>query len=303
MPLSPTQVLAAAGGVAPYRRVVRLTGRHALRRAVASGAVVRLGRNRYGLPGLDEQLAAAHGARGCLSHLSAAVHHGWGVLHQPDRLHLTLPRGHKHGDLPGTRWFATTLDEAELAAGVTSPLRTVLDCARTLPLPAALAVADSALRAGHVRREELCALADVTRTTGAVAARRVVRLADGRAANPFESALRAVVLGTGLRGFIPQLVVTGPGLLAVVDLGDPDRRVALEADGYGVHGTRRAFARDLARHDELQAAGWLTRRFAFEHVLRRPAWVAEQVLGAVAQRVVPAPRRHRRRVGGVRDAA
>ncbi|MFC5381391.1 hypothetical protein [Aquipuribacter nitratireducens] len=303
MPLPPHHVVAALGGVASYRRVVAVCGRHALRRAVAGGQILRLGRNRYGLPGLDAQLAAAHGHRACLSHLSAAVHHGWGVLDPPRDLWLTLPRGHKHAPRAGTVWSAATLSDAEVAAGVTSPARTVLDCARSLPFAAALAVADSALRSGAVTPEELVELAQATRAPGVVAARSVVAHADGRAANPFESGLRAIVLEVGLRGFVPQLVVTGPGLFACVDLGDPERKVAFEADGYGVHGTRRAFAHDLARHDDLQSDGWVTRRFAFEHVFRRRGWVARQVLTAAAQRVVPAPRRHRTRVNGARKAS
>lgn len=94
---------------------------------------------------------------------------------------------------------------------------------------------------------------------------------------------------------MPQLVVPGPSLLVVADLGDPDARVLLEADGYAVHGTRRAFAADLARHDELKRAGWVTRRFAWEHVMHRPAWVVEQVRSALAQRVVDRPRMRSKR--------
>ncbi len=294
--LSPAQVVLASGGTAPYRRVAAACGRPALRRAVASGSVVPLGRGRYGLPGLDTDLATALGHGACLSHLSAAVHRGWGVLHRPSALHLAVPRGQKHPDLPGLRWSTTALDERERRAGTTSPVRTVVDCARTLPFASALAVADSALRSGDVGRAELCHVADRTRAPGIRKARRVVRLADERAANPFESALRAVVLQVGLTGFVPQLVVTGPGLFACVDLGDPDARVVLEADGYAVHGTRRAFAADLGRHDDLQAEGWVTRRFAFEHVLRRPRWVAHQALVACAQRVVDRPQRHTERI-------
>jgi hypothetical protein len=43
----------------------------------------------------------------------------------------------------------------EIVAGVTGPLRTVVDCARVLPFDSALAVADSALRSGNVRRADL----------------------------------------------------------------------------------------------------------------------------------------------------
>lgn len=300
--LTPQEVVASSGGVASYRRIVAACGRGALRRSLSTGAVVRLVRNRYGLPGLQEDLATAlsHGA--CVSHLSAAVHHGWGVLHVPSGLHLALPRSRRHPDLPGVRWAATALTEQERHQGVTSPERTVLDCARTLPFADALAVADSALRSGQVDAGDLRLLARGTLAPGIIAARRVVALADERAANPFESALRAIVLGVGLTGFVPQLVVTGRNLFAQVDLGDPSRRVAFEADGYGVHGTRRAFAVDLARHDDLQGEDWVTRRFAFEHVLRRPAWVGSHALAAASQRVVRRAGRPGRPPGHTRRA-
>lgn len=286
--------------MASYRRITAACGRAALRRSVATGAVVRLVRNRYGLPGLPEDRATAVGHGACVSHLSAAVHHGWGVLQPLVGLHLAVPRSRRHPDLPGVRWSVTALTEHERHEGVTSPERTVLDCARTLPFADALAVADSALRSGQVDADELSLLARCTLAPGIVAARRVVALADERAANPFESALRAIVLQVGLTGFVPQLVVTGRDLFARVDLGDPGRRVAFEADGYGVHGTRRAFAHDLARHDDLQGDDWITRRFAFEHVLRRQGWVAAQALVAASQRVVRRPGRPGRPPGHTR---
>jgi hypothetical protein len=89
-----------------------------------------------------------------------------------------------------------SLAEDQVVDGVTTPSRTVIDCARLLPFDEALAIADSALRSGFVTREELTE-ADV-RGAGALAVRRVVRHADPRAANPFESVLRALCLEAGL---------------------------------------------------------------------------------------------------------
>jgi very-short-patch-repair endonuclease len=301
--MSPAAVLAASGGTAPYRRVAAATGRGRLRRAVERGEVVRLGRGRYGLPGTDQALALAVGTGGCLSHVSAAVHHGWGVLRRWDVTCVTLQRGRHPSRAGGVRWTYAPLSPEEVSAGVTGAVRTVLDCARTLPFEQALAVADSALRAGDVDPLELRHAAEVCRSPGVGRARAVLRQADGRAANPFESGLRAIVLQTGLRGFVPQLVIAEPGLFACVDLGDPDRRVALEADGFTVHGTRAAFAKDLARHDELQSAGWVSRRFAVEHVCQRPRWVAAQVVAASRQRVVERPRLHTPRLRTGTDAA
>ena len=72
--------------------------------------------------------------------------------------------------------------------------------------------------------------------------------------------LRALAL---LEGFTltPQLQITEPGLYAVVDLGSEDLMLAVEADGFEHHGTRRALRKDCRRHTELAVFGWSTLRF------------------------------------------
>jgi very-short-patch-repair endonuclease len=161
----------------------------------------------------------------------------------------------------------------DLRTRTTSPWRTVLDCAATLPFREGLAVADSALRLGLVGREDLLAL---TPRGGATAPRirRVAEAADGDAANPFESALRAEVLDAGLLGFVPQQPVRlSNGATVRVDLGDPRRRLALEADSFEHHGSRRALRDDCRRYDELLRVGWRVLRFAWEHVVLDAAWL------------------------------
>ena len=70
--------------------------------------------------------------------------------------------------------------------GRTRAARTVIDCARDCPFDEALTVADSALRHGHVTREELTRWAELVPSTGRRACLRVAREASGLAANPFE---------------------------------------------------------------------------------------------------------------------
>lgn len=300
---TPADYLASVGGTAPYRHLVGVTGRARLRRSVRLGLVVALGRGRYGVAGMAPELLTATAEGGCLSHLSAAVHHGWGIIRRPQVVHVTVPRGSRRSRGADLRRHYALLEDSELAAGVTAPVRTVLDCARTLPLPQALAVVDSALREGSVTRWGLDEAARGCHAQGVRRARRVIAQGDARAANAFESTLRGVLLLHGLTTFTPQVVIAEPGVFAVADLADVEARVALEADGYGVHGTRKAFAADLARHDELQSAGWVTRRFAFEHVVHRPDWVVAQVRSALTQRLVSGPPRRQRRVAAGRQAA
>jgi very-short-patch-repair endonuclease len=61
---------------------------------------------------------------------------------------------------------------------------------------------------------------------------------------------------------------------ARVDLGDPKRKIALEADSFAFHGSRAALERDCRRYDELTLAGWMVLRFAWEHVMFEADWVA-----------------------------
>lgn len=99
-----------------------------------------------------------------------------------------------------------------------------------------------------------------------------------------ESALRAVVIDLGITSFVPQLQVDDDGFRARVDLGDPGRRLVLEADSFEHHGHRSALARDCRRYTELTSRGWLVLRFAWEQVIFEPQWVGDRILEAVALR-------------------
>lgn len=101
------------------------------------------------LPSTAQHLATAQSHSATLSHLSAAAHHGWKVKTVPAEAWVTVRRGRKvrttqrHGIRP--HW--AELEATEVENGVTTALRTVIECARALPFDEALTVADSALRA------------------------------------------------------------------------------------------------------------------------------------------------------------
>ncbi|HET7761419.1 MAG TPA: DUF559 domain-containing protein [Phycicoccus sp.] len=271
---SVSATLAALGGCATWSELTAFHSRHALRRAVLRGTVLRTARGRYALPQVAEHRRAAAARTATLSHLSAALHHGWKVKTPPTAAWVTLPRSrrlrphHRAGLEP--RW--ADLTDGEVRDGATTPLRTVVDCARVLPFDEALAVADSALRSGSVTLPGLRHAAARARGTGSAGVRRVARWADGRAANPFESVLRALAIEEGYR-LVPQLVVAEPGLFAVVDLGSEALRLAVEADGFEVHGTRRSLRRDCRRHTGFAVHGWSSLRFSYEDVMHEPDWV------------------------------
>ncbi|MDQ6728126.1 MAG: endonuclease domain-containing protein [Actinomycetota bacterium] len=66
-------------------------------------------------------------------------------------------------------------------------------------------------------------------------------------------------------------------LIGRVDFAFPDRRLAIEVDGYEFHSTLTAFQRDRARQNDLVAAGWTVLRFTWGDVTRRPERVASSI--------------------------
>ena len=271
------QALTRLGGVATYAELTDLVSRHTITSARQSGRIIRVRRNVYVLPGLDDARAAAARVNGVVSHLSAAQAHGWKVKFPPKKPMVTVranahPTGSAGMDITYAR-----LDRGQLVGGVTGPVRTVLDCARKLDFDEALAVADSALRSGKITREALLVAAHDCPRTGRQRALRVVGAATPLAANPFESVLRAIALE------VPGLVVVPQGEVGRVghaDLTAPALRIAVEGDSYEHHSLPEAFRYDVRRYTDMVALGWVVVRFVWEDVMYRQAYVRE-VLTAV----------------------
>ena len=260
------------GGTAGARDVLRLTTRRRLRRAVARGRVVRLSRGRYALPTADDARRIASRLTAIVCLRSAAAH--------PE---LMVRRGRKLSaeQREGVAIHWANVADDQVVDGVTTPLRTVVDCARLLPFDEALAIADSALRSGLVTRAELDAT-DV-RGAGADAVRRVLRHADRRAANPFESVLRALCIEAGFVVEPQAAVDLGTGTIHP-DLVCHVLRMAFEADSWSFHASRRAHRRDCVRYNLLVINGWRVLRFTWEQVMHDQAYV-RWVLAEVARSV------------------
>lgn len=166
----------------------------------------------------------------------------------------------------------------QLRGRVTTPVQTVIDCARAYPLDVALSVADSALRSG-VDRDRLRAAALASPRTGRGRVVRVVDAADVRADNPFESALRAIALGVPGLCVEPQQWV---GRLGRVDLLDARLGLVIEAESFGFHADRRSLARDVRRYTGFARLGLTIVRFTWEEVMFDPTYVASVLADLVA---------------------
>jgi very-short-patch-repair endonuclease len=273
------------GGVGGADELLRLTTRRRLRRAVRAGVVERPSRGRYCLPTSGEAVRAAADLSAVVCLRSAAAHHGWAMKVQPPVPEIMVRRGR---NLPPERRKGVAVHWANLAPdqvqdAVTTPLRTVLDCARVLPFDEALAIADSALRSGLVTREDLEEIE--VRGAGAAAVRRVLRHADGRAANPFESVLRALAIQVGLEVEPQSALDLGSGTVHP-DLVCRRRRLVLEADSWTFHAGRRAHNRDCARYNLLVVNGWLVLRFTWEQVMLEQSyvlWVLRELVRSVGR--------------------
>ena len=244
--------------------------------AVDAGLIRHPGPGTYALPSADLARVAARQLTGVVSHRSAAVHWGWKVKTLPALPDVTVPRGRKVRD--GAARVATTRRRTFLPGDVsdgwvTTPVRTVIDCCLDLPFDEALSVFDSALRAGLPRRAVVSAAGALgPRHRAAVLA--VERHATAKAANPFESVLRAIALSVDGTRWDPQHRIRYDDFYARVDLADDALDIVLEADSFEFHGERAALSRDCERYDELVARGWLVLRFTWEQVMLRPEWVA-----------------------------
>lgn len=282
--------LTRLGGVSSYRELEALTSRRAIANACRAGDIVRIRHDVYALPVVNEARLAAARAGGVVSHLSAALSHGLKVKDPPERPVVTLARNRTPKDADGIDVKYANLRPDEVTNGVTSVARTVIDCARVLPFDQALAVADSALRTRKVTREKLIRAAEGSPRSGRSRALEVVRAASPRAANPFESVLRAIARD------VPGLVVVPQGEVGTVghaDLTDARLRIAIEADSYEFHSLPEAFRYDVRRYTAMVRLGWVVVRFVWEDVMHDPAEVRAVLVDVVAWRAsdkaVPPP--------------
>jgi hypothetical protein len=156
-------------------------------------------------------------------------------------------------------------DEIALVAGipVTTPARTALDLACRYPSVKAVAAIDALTRATHLNAIDVEALAQRYRgRRGIRRARIALPLVDSGAESPRETWLRLLVIGADYPRPRTQIPVYGGygEIVAVLDMGWEDVKIALEYEGDHHRLDRRQFTRDIARYEALAELGWIAIR-------------------------------------------
>ena len=257
---------------------------------VRSGRLERLHPGVYRVAGSvdtweQRATAAALAGGGVVSHRAAG--RLWGLTDH-DEIEITVSGGHPR--LMGVvahRSSDLTPRHVTRRRGipVTNPMRTLVD----LGAVDKWAVGDALERAVIAR---VCGIVAVERVLDDVARRGrrgagVLRRAlDDRAlgqARPdglLEARFARLLREHGL----PQAVFQHRVGRHRVDFAYPERMIAVEVDGFEVHGTPTALQADLERQNRLVSAGWTVLRFTWRDVVRRPTWVAQQVGALLRQR-------------------
>jgi hypothetical protein len=262
----------ARGGVAARARAGRLHRVHRGVYAVGHTVLTVNGRR------MAAVLAAGPGA--VLSHASAAAL--WDIRPtSATRIDISVRSAGGRAKRPGLRIHRTpTLQTAEITAHqgirVTSPARTFLDLASSLPRRALERALDEAeIRELYDRRAlEAVALAHAGEHGARALAEALAQDGDPVLT---DSELEEIMLGLcdeqQLERPTPRAWVAG----LRVDFLFAASRLVVETDGYRYHRTRRAFERDRERDAILARAGYRTLRFTHRQLTREPALVAETI--------------------------
>jgi hypothetical protein len=245
----------------------------ALTRAARSGGMIRLRQGLYTGAALDARalaLAAAHACSGSvISHRSAALLYGLPLLGgAPERPDLTVePRG--TGDVAGALLHRARLgDDVEIIDGtaVTSPARTVVDLARTLPFTAAVVAADAALQRRLTTPHAIAAAAEACGGwPGIKRARRALAAVDGRAESPLESISRLAVARLDVPHPELQVLIRSEDdwVIGRTDFYWDDTGVAGEADGREKYSNRDVLTAEKLRQDDLEHSGVAVARWGW----------------------------------------
>lgn len=182
----------------------------------------------------------------------------------------------------------------------TAPAWTVIEVARTLRRPRALAILDAALHVGACTRGELDAvIREHKGRRGIVKVRELLGYADGRAESPMESEARLVFIDNRLP--MPELqyrIADCYGRIWRVDFAWPKAKVVAEYDSIEWHTGRDALLHDRLKTARLQECGWTTIPMTVSDIRLDPIGLIARINSHFQLAEQTQKPKHARRAGG-----
>jgi len=169
---------------------------------------------------------------------------------------------------------------------VTTLERTVIDCARIMPVEDSLVLADQALARGADRAHMARILAALSGHRGVINSRLVVAFADPRSESVAETRARLLFHLENIPAPVPQWKVMTPLGQRYLDFAWPEEMVAAEFDGmvkyFGDKPTDRALYEERLRERHLMELGWRFVRLTWSD-LDRPGEVRRRITAALRE--------------------
>jgi very-short-patch-repair endonuclease len=236
-------------------------------------------------------LAAALSVEGIVSHRSAAEL--WGLIQPAGYVDVSVRRARSPRAQPPAIIHRIADLHPELATErqglmLTDPTRTIIDLGLVLPTWSVRDALSRGLTTRLFTVEEVARLRDALGRRGRNGTGVVRQLLEERSllAGTEESLLERRLHDLVRRHDLPvpaiQHEVWHAGrFVARIDAAYPERRIAIEVDGFVAHSSPDAFQRDRTRQNRLVALGWTVLRFTWDDVVHRPTMVANEILAAL----------------------
>ena len=272
--------------------------RHQIAGLVDREVIVAMHRGVYRLAGIEPAFeircraaALAGGTDAAVDRLAAAALHELRPFEEDRLITLAAPgaRGHCLLGVDAVRRTALTATDVTRIRGitVTTPTRTIIDCAGELSTRSLGALLDEALRTKRTALPLMRSEAARLRSRGRAGSGRMTEVLDERCgevrpSNAFERRVSGLLVTNGLPAPVRQHEVVLPsGRSRFLDLAYPEVLVGLEPAGWRWHVTREQWAEDLGRNNELTGVGWRLIPISWELFSRRPAVLIRDVRGVL----------------------
>jgi very-short-patch-repair endonuclease len=293
------EIAGAQHGLVTAPQAIKALGRGRKQRWVTERRLVVIQPGVYRLAGAPQTwhqsvMAASLAADGIVSHRSAAEL--WGLIQPAGYVDIAVtpaqrPRLHPPAILHRVGDLHPELAVVREGMRVTDPVRTLVDLGLVLPHWSVREALSRGISTRLVGVDEVQQLRDALGRpgrNGTGVMRRVLeeRLLTAGAddSSQLERRFSRLARAHGLPTMHLQHEVWHAGrFIARVDAAYPDRKIAIEVDGFRWHSSPDAFQRDRTRQNRLVALGWTVLRFTWDDVASRPDMVVQTIREAVAR--------------------